>query len=216
MSRSIEYHLHELEIQQRPVDDRHVRPVVASSARRVLDVGCGIGQTLITAGLPVDAFSCGVDTDEEALAFGARQGTGIQFVRASGERLPFADRSFDLVIARVSLPWMHIPTALRESFRVLEHGGSLWISLVGVSDVVSSLAAAIKSINLRNIVYRSYVVMNGVMLHVTGRQIRFPLQRRRCESFQTTHGITRLLRATGFDGIRVERNKLFIVTATKP
>jgi ubiquinone/menaquinone biosynthesis C-methylase UbiE len=212
----IEYHLKELEIQKRTDDRRHVRPPIPEHTRRVLDIGCGIGQTLVTTTLPPGTKAFGIDLDEEALIFGARMERSIQFARASGEQLPFADRSFDMVIARVSLPWMHMPSALREVFRVLDHGGCIWISLVDLSAALSHLVTAIRGRNLKNVVYRLYVLINGAAFHLTGKQFRFPFRRQRCESFQTSEGVRRFLSRIGFERIQVGREQLFIVTARKP
>jgi ubiquinone/menaquinone biosynthesis C-methylase UbiE len=213
---NLEYHLHELEIQERPDDVRHVRPVVAPGVRRILDIGCGIGQTLMTTPRPEDSVAFGIDIDEEVLAYGAKRNSSIHFVRSSGERLPFADASFDMVIARVSLPWMHMPSALREMFRVLDRGGTMWVSLVEMSNALARLAGAVRTLNPKGIAYRTYVLANGILFHVAGRQFHFPTRKRPCESFQTTGGMIRALRAIGFDDVRVDRGKLFVVTAKKP
>ena len=84
-------------------------PVFSQKHKRVLDVGCGGGQTLIDSRLGPDAVAVGVDRDFAALQLGRRLGPHVRFVCATGEQLPFETSYVDLVISRVSLPYMHIP-----------------------------------------------------------------------------------------------------------
>ena len=210
------YHLTELEVARDPDDPRHLVPVLPDRVRSVLDIGCGIGQTLVTARLAPVTLACGIDIDEEALAYGRRTSPGITFVRATGERLPFVDRTFEVVISRVSLPFMHIPTVLREIYRVTKPGGRVWLSLHPYPVPLRQLLAAVKAMNPRNAVYRAYVIANGVLFHLTGRQVRYPLKRGRCESFQTVRSIRRALHAAGFEDPRAERARFFVATARRP
>ncbi len=103
-----------------------------AEARRVLDVGCGIGhwgRTLLPF-LPGDATIDGVDHEpsfaERANAKAAELGIAhrARYQAASVEALPFEDGTFDLVTCQTVL--MHVPdvpTALREMIRVLRPGG---------------------------------------------------------------------------------------------
>ncbi len=100
---------------------------------RVLDFGCGAGG--LTFALREHAASAaGVDLEEYKLAFArseaARRGVdGIEFVCYAGERLPFADASFDTVFCVDVLE--HVPKpdlALAEMRRVLKPGGLLLLS----------------------------------------------------------------------------------------
>jgi SAM-dependent methyltransferase len=212
----IEYHLGELAIAQNPADPRRVMPALPRHVTAVLDLGCGVGQTLMSADLAPDTFACGVDIDAESLAFGARLSSGrFPFVCASGEHLPFADRSFDAVLSRVSLPYMHIPTALGEIARILRPGGSAWFTLHPFFMVREQLIDALRAGNLRSLVFQTYALLNGLALHASGRLFRFPLGRRRCESFQTVGGMTRALRRAGFDQVQTTCDRLFVVTAVR-
>src|SRR5262245_26954041 len=134
------YHMSELEIALAVNDPRRVMPDFPDHYESVLDIGCGAGQTLIASKLKSGAFICGIDIDEEALALGRRVTRRIAFVRASGERLPFSDGSFDFVISRVSLLFMHLPVALREIARVLKPGGQVWFTLHTISMPLRSVA----------------------------------------------------------------------------
>ena len=87
--------------------------------QQVLDVGCGTGwftRRLAQAGLAMT----GLDADEDMLAV-ARQRTpaGIPWLQGDAARLPFADRSFDQVVAITSLCFVpDWPQAVAEIVRV--------------------------------------------------------------------------------------------------
>lgn len=211
------YHMQELEIARSRDDLRRVVPVLSDRCESVLDVGCGAGQTLIACEISPTTFTCGVDIDQEALALGRRLSQRIAFVRASAERLPFSDGSFDVVISRVSLPYMRLPVALREIARVLRPGGQVWFTLHSISITLEGVARSIKERNAKNLAYQLYVIMNGLLFHFTGRLFRSPFNRARCESFQTARGIVRAMLAAGFDQVRPDnRGRIFVVTASVP
>lgn len=92
--------------------------------RRVLDVGCGEGATLLHLGAPEGAV--GVDLFEDKVAFARAQLPGCRFVTASAEALPFADGDFDHVLVRDVIH--HVPEPARlltECHRVLAPGGRI-------------------------------------------------------------------------------------------
>lgn len=211
----IDYHIYELEVARTPNDPRRVMPTLPDRCQSVLDVGCGAGQTLIACELKSGIFACGVDLDEEALALGRRMSQHIQFICAQGERLPFTDQSFDIVISRVALPYMHIPNALDEIARVLKPGGHAWFTLYPSSIIIHRISAAIRAGNIKNLLFQFYIVVNSLYFHITGRQFQFPFNRRRCESIQTVSAITRAMRRVGFDSVRMDRDRFFVVTAIK-
>lgn len=194
-------------------------------AIRVLDVGCGAGDSLheewLLRGGGIDGASplemVGIDIDEETLAKGRTDYPQFLFVAARGEKLPFPDASFDTVISRVAMPYMDIPVALREIRRVLKKNGELRIKLHPLSFTLSELTAEMQSGPLwrraQNFVYRLYVLANGAALHFAGFNFHFPLARRRCESFQTKSGIRRALMAAGFGEIDVS---CWVTKITRP
>ncbi len=110
-------------------------PEVAHGAR-VLDVGAGTGRS--TA--PVieqnsAAVVIGLDLSAAMLrraldSFRGRVGVG--WVQGDAERLPLADRSFDLVVSRRALSHLPDPCeAFREIARVLTPGGVVDVTLFG-------------------------------------------------------------------------------------
>lgn len=210
-----DYHLQELSIANDPGDPRRVMPPVSAGHRRILDVGCGAGQTLIASNLGPDMLMVGVDLDHSALTLGRQLSNNIRFVRASGEALPFVDECFDLVICRVALPYMHVYKALAEMSRVLIAGGDLWIVLHPFRVTAKELLASITRFQLKASLYRLWVLMNGLTLHTFGKQWAFPLTGRRYESWQTRRSIARALKAAGFDHVEISRGRHFLVTATK-
>jgi SAM-dependent methyltransferase len=102
---------------------------------RVLEVGCGTGANLrfLVARVDFQQPPVGMDLSRAALAAGARPDGGPPFVPVQGtaSRLPFADESFDLVIAGHVVRHLSDEGLLRlvvECQRVLRPGGllALW------------------------------------------------------------------------------------------
>src|SRR6266542_3345766 len=127
----------------------------------------------------------------------------------------FSDGSFEVVISRVSLPYMRLPAALREIVRVLRPGGQVWFTLHPISTSLLGVARSLKERNAKNLAHQLYVIVNGLFFHFTGRLFRSPFNRAKCESFQTARGIVRAMRAAGFDQVRAERGRFLVVTASK-
>jgi len=103
--------------------DTLVRSGVRRGAR-VLDFGCGSG--LVVASLEQAGYdSHGVDFSREAIDFGVEKGVRNLHVIA-GEKLPFADSSFDAVVCMDVLEHLRDEQpALAEMRRVLKPGGVL-------------------------------------------------------------------------------------------
>ena len=92
-----------------------------------LDLGCGTGfSTEVLVARQPDVCWQGVDCSPDmlSLARGKRELVGISFREAPAEALPFADESFDVVVASFSWHWFG-PAAAAEVRRVLRPRGWL-------------------------------------------------------------------------------------------
>lgn len=212
---TLDYHRLEFLIAANPDDPRRILPDVSPHHRRILDVGCGAGQTLIASNLPDAVFAVGVDLDHSALEYGKQQTTHIRFVQSEGEALPFANNSFDLVICRVALPYMHVKRAIEEMFRVLDERGELWLVLHPLSMTAGELRDSLRRLNSKATIYRLWVLCNGLSLHCFGKQWRWPLHPKRHESWQSAARMKRILFSTGFENVNVNLGEHFVATARK-
>lgn len=212
--RTREYHLGELAIAQSPDDPRHAMPTVLPEHRRILDVGCGAGQTLIGSRLSPAVLAVGVDVDLEALILGRKLTQSVHFAASVAETLPFPDATFDLLISRVTLPLTYLPAAVAEIGRVVRPGGDVWLLLHSLRRTVRLLAGNIARLQVKRAAYRSYVLANGLWFHFTGRLVPFPGDGH-FESFQTDAAICRELVKAGFEDIVCTQGQHYVVTATK-
>jgi len=138
-------HIHDLEITTHPVGTRgffadldqyhfeklhHLVRLVDFNAyrgKRVLEVGCGAGTDLVRFAKG-GAIVTGVDLSSSAIALArenfAQQGLSADLREADGERLPFADGSFDLVYAHGVIQYTpDTERIVEECRRVLTPGG---------------------------------------------------------------------------------------------
>lgn len=168
-------------------------------------MGCGAGQTLITA---YPANRCiGIDVDLDALKFGRAWTPQLPLVCSRAETIPFASASFDAVIARVSLAYTDLSRTLPEIRRVLKKNGFLWMVLHPAVIPWKTARAG----NWKAWLFFAYITANSWLFHFTGRMFRLFA---RCESFQTEAGMTRALHNGGFKEIQIKRGRHFVMTAT--
>jgi ubiquinone/menaquinone biosynthesis C-methylase UbiE len=107
-----------------------VRPALAElgivAGRQILDFGCGhgmMGVTLARLGARVTAFDLSRGYIREARMRASANGACIKFLAADGERLPFADSSFDGIWGNAILHHLDLPRTASEIRRVLRPGG---------------------------------------------------------------------------------------------
>ena len=171
-------------------------------------MGCGNGNLPLLAAVKTDDQVIGVDVDESGLRTARQCHPGRYFICGQGERLPFREMSFDRVVSNVALPYMDIPKTLRESYRVLNPGGTVFFS-------VHPLRFTIKEFKRFfpqpvSGAFRLYVMLSGFYFHCTGKTLPR-------ESFQTKRGLRIALRREGFVDIEFERpSGRLIVRAKKP
>ena len=215
---SLSYQQAELQIARDPSHPAHLLPPVGPDHRRILDLGCGAGQTLIALELGAARLAVGLDVDRAALRLGKSLAPDLLLLCASGEALPFRAAAFDFVASRVAIPYMNVPAALHEVARVLSPGGTLWCSLHPLRLTLGEFKQNLSKRQWRGGLYRLAVLFNGALLHLSGRQLPRYWLRGRSESFQTRWRMRHLLRRLGFDpgSISVETGRFFIVSAGKP
>jgi len=187
-------------------------PTLAQQYHAILDVGCGIGQTIVASRLEEGKLLIGLDIDIDSLSYGHREFDYIQFAAGTAECLPFRNGTFDLVISSVTLPYTHIPKSVSEIRRVLKNGGTFWLRLHPLTQVLRGLKDSISELHLRGALFRSYVLINGLVFHFSGKLFALPFWNR-CESFQTRSRIIKTLKAAGFAIVDIRRHDAFIVTA---
>ncbi|HZH99037.1 MAG TPA: class I SAM-dependent methyltransferase [Fimbriimonadaceae bacterium] len=109
------------------LDDPMLRMAGSVDRTRVLDVGCGEGR-FVRMLEKRGASVVGLDPIQKLLTVARERGGGV-FLKGSGETLPFATGSFDLVVSYLTL--IDIPdfrSAASEMTRVLRPGGRLLIA----------------------------------------------------------------------------------------
>lgn len=93
---------------------------------RVLDVGCGTGETI--GKLPSTVTAHGVDLSDAQLETAAGKDPDANLVRGDAVDLPYADEAFDRVVSIGSiLYWSEPLEALREIHRVTKPGGEILV-----------------------------------------------------------------------------------------
>jgi SAM-dependent methyltransferase len=211
---SIEYMEAELAIAKDANHPGHLMPDIRGR-RDILDLGGGMGQTTFALPLDVDQTVCVVDIDHHAIAEGRSRGkthASIWFHEVDRKNpVPFLDSTFDLVYARVSLPYMHIDKTLKEVHRVLKTGGRVWLALHSFRHTLKMLRAALRKRDVIHALRISYVIVNGTLLHLTGVQASWPL----AETFQTERSMRRAFRRSGLHLVSTEYGKGFVMQADK-
>jgi SAM-dependent methyltransferase len=107
-----------------------IRPAIAQleplAGRRLLDFGCGHGMASVVCarrGALVTGFDLSPGYLQEAARRAAANSVTVSFLQADGERLPFADNSFDRIWGNAILHHLELHRAARELVRVLRPGG---------------------------------------------------------------------------------------------
>jgi ubiquinone/menaquinone biosynthesis C-methylase UbiE len=179
-------------------DPKRARAAIAAIAnrqvQRVLDVGCGAGQELIPFAQS-GAFCVGIDISPQVGHAPWRPEHGqVTFVQGAAETLPFQSASFDVLVCRVALAFMHNRRALREMARVLRPRGLLLLKLNAAPFYLRDLRRGLADLDVRRCLHAVHVLVGGVIYHALGSQIRTPFIN---ATFQSEWMLRRELRRVG-------------------
>lgn len=208
---TIAYHLKELEIALDEANKNRILPDIRESDQRILDIGCGIGQSFIALACR-DRECIGLDIDEDALDYGrANYGDLVEFLHGDASKIPLNSDSIDLVFSRVALPYSNIPVALKEIRRCLKVGGRVWMTLHPKKMIRKDLSRAVRSGNLWNIIFNTYKMINGHLLGMLGLNI--PFLNGNYESWQDEEGMVAILNDLGFEITMIDASQHLLIEA---
>ena len=145
--------------------------------RRVLDLGCGPGQDLLPFLEQSDSVCVGVDIGEElgniAVPYFRKRGFADRayFVRGGGEALPFVDQSFDVVLCRVALPYMHNRKTIAEVSRVMIRGATLFLVTHAPPFYFAMAAERLKALQVKQLTYPVLCLLASAWHSLTGKQL---------------------------------------------
>jgi ubiquinone/menaquinone biosynthesis C-methylase UbiE len=142
---------------------------------RVLDLGCGAGLELFAFLEKTGAVCIGIDSAEELGKITAEvfeKEKRAVFVRSEGENLPFENRSFDVVLCRVSLPYMNNRAALAEISRVLKPGGVLLLKTHAPLFYFGMIFERLKTLSAKKTAYPLICLAASFWHLLTGKQLQ--------------------------------------------
>lgn len=179
----------------------------------ILDLGCGAGRTLDWFGVTPEDKMIGVDLDHQRIRAASLSFPERTYFVSRGEALGIDALQFTRVIANMSLPYMNIPQALSEMYRVLLPGGKVSLTLHRSSFTWHELKS---TRGVTAFLFRLYVLLNGFFFYLFGRTFACPFTAR-TESFQTERGMRLALERCGFTEIHFGMlGPRFFADAVKP
>jgi ubiquinone/menaquinone biosynthesis C-methylase UbiE len=94
---------------------------------RVLDLGCGLGASLLALSSVYGWQGLGVDISAVSLSRAKQLNPGIDWVQCSAEQLPLRDTCMDLILCECTLSLFEVEPVLAACLRMLKPGGWLLI-----------------------------------------------------------------------------------------
>ena len=99
---------------------------------RLLDIGCGSGQTAIPAarkGIHATGLDVAVNLIEDAKERARKEGLAVRFDAGDAEDLPYVDGDFDVVVSLIGAMFAPRPDIVTDEMaRVLRPGGRLYMA----------------------------------------------------------------------------------------
>jgi SAM-dependent methyltransferase len=133
----------------RPFENRLVELAVAAGARRVLDVGCGTGATILAVArhLGAEARCVGIDLSQPMIELGrvraARAKLAVQFVVGDAQTWTFDAPPYDLLISRFGVMFFEDPVAAFANLhRAMSTNGTLRCHVFRAASENSFMTAA--------------------------------------------------------------------------
>ena len=111
-----------LELQLTPLGRPALDALAARPGERILDIGCGGGDTVLDLARRVapDGSIVGIDVSAAVLAFARRAAEGlgqVRFIQADAQTHPFAPASFDAAFSRFGVMFFVDPVAAFANIR---------------------------------------------------------------------------------------------------
>jgi len=183
---------------------------------RVLDVGCADGAALMHPFYRKATERHGIDIDAEAIGHGRWRYPSLNLIVGdAGKPLPYPDAHFEMVISKVSLPYVDLRMAIPECARVLASCGQLFLTLHDFRYFVRQFTNALKARAPRRVIDHAYILGASLAYIATGYVPARPWDGSR-ETFQTKSAIRRDLGRVGFGAVEFERTaRDWIITARK-
>lgn len=173
-----------------------------SKIETVLDLGCGAGQELFSFLENTNAFCVGIDKGAELGAitgelFSAKKfSKRAKFIRASGEKIPFADATFDVILCSVALPYMNNRETIAEVARVLKKNGAFVLKIHAPRFYFSMIRRRSLALSPKMLAYPVICLIAGAYHHLTKRQLERGFWRGK-EVYQTRSLVSRFCAENG-------------------
>jgi len=134
------------------------------SDKKVLEIGCGNGRiTSFLANKPKKLIA--IEPDFRKVKEAKDNISGVTFQIGSGEKLAFANASFDLVIFTLSLHHQDSDAAIAEAVRVLTEQGEILIIEPTIEGEVQRAFSLVNSENQELINAQAAVKHSGLKMH---------------------------------------------------